>query len=286
MSAAEDVKEILDSRRAFIFEIPGSDDPKSYYIGTPSGEDIRKADWEYSKIYAQAISDKLLTQAQMTDALQEAGIISDEYESQVEKTRIQLGAELFRLENLMEDASDDEKEITAREIGRLRDELFVLNQRVNGPMANTCENLAEDARTDFLTCRIVENENGKNVWETYEDYRNDENTALTVRSRFEVMLWMQGLESNFLENTPEQQTLRNIAVSRAEEEIAAEEKAAAKEAVPDVEEKDTPEVVDISKDVTLDKPVAKKKASSSRGRPKGSKNKKKTNVTPKNTKGK
>ncbi len=269
MSAVEDVKEILDSRRAFIFEIPGSDDAKSYYIGTPSGEDIRKADWEYSKIYAQAISDKLLTQAQMTDALQEAGIISDEYESQVERVRIQLGAELFRLENLMEAASDDEKESTAREIGRLRDELFVLNQRVNGPMANTCENLAEDARTDFLTCRIVENENGKNVWETYEDYRNDENTALTVRSRFEVMLWMQGLESNFLENTPEQQTLRSIAVSRAEEEIAAEEIAEAEKESGKVGS----EAVEDSKDVTTRKKVAKKKSGSPRGRPKGSKSK-------------
>jgi len=282
MSAVDDVKEILETRREFTFEVPGSNDPQQFYIGTPTGEDIRKADWEYSKIYAQAITDKLLTQSQMTDALKDAGIISSEYEQDVEKARINLGAELFRLENLMDDASDDEKESTAREVGRLRDELFLLNQRVNGPMANTCENLAEDARTDFLTSRIVEKPDGNDVWGDYEEYRLDENTAFTVRARFEVMLWMQGLESNFLENTPEQKTLRSIALTQLEEE-------AAKEAAPDLPEvevetielPDAP-VVEEAVEEVVEKPVAAPKKT--RGRPKGSKNKSKPKPKPKTPK--
>lgn len=278
MSAADDVKELLDARREFTYQKLGSEDEELYYIGTPSGEDIRKADWEYSKIYAQAITDKLLTQAQMADALKEAGILSDEYEAEVEQARITLGAELFRLENLMEDAEPDEREANAREVSRLRDDLFLLNQRVNGPMANTCENLAEDARTDFLTSRIVENKDGTRVWESYVTYRADENTGFTVRSRFEVMLWMQGLESNFLENTPEQRTLRALELERAEASLNSD--------LADMETKSTPEVgtVELSDAIKESSPAAKT-VKKTRGRPKGSKAKPKAKKkTPKSKK--
>jgi hypothetical protein len=264
MSAADDVKELLDARREFTFELPGTtDEPTLYFIGTPSGEDIRKADWEYSKIYAQAITDKLLTHAQMADALKAAGILSPAYEAEVEQARITLGAELFRLENLMEDADDTLKEDNAREVGRLRDELFLLNQRVNGPMANTCENLAEDARTDFLTSRIVENKDGTRVWEDYQDYRGDDNTGFTVRSRFEVMLWMQGLESNFLENTPEQRTLRAIDLARAEAEIAELEEDLKAESASEVETVELPDEIPVPAEVV-------EKPKKTRGRPKSS----------------
>lgn len=266
MSAADDVKELLDARREFTFERLGSDETEVYYIGTPSGEDIRKADWEYSKIYAQAITDKLLTQAQMADALKEAGILNEEYEAAVDQARITLGAELFRLENLMDGSDPIEREANAREVGRLRDELFLLNQRVNGPMANTCENLAEDARTDFLTSRIVENKDGTSVWESYGKYRGDENTVFTVRCRFEVMLWMQGLESNFLENTPEQQTLRALELERAEADLNSD--------LSEIETTPAPEVdtVELSDAIPVADPDVKT-VKKTRGRPKGSKSK-------------
>lgn len=278
MSAADDVKELLEARREFTFEPPGAEEPETYYIGTPSGEDIRKADWEYSKIYAQAITDKLLTQAQMTDALKEAGILSDDYEAEVDQARITLGAELFRLENLMDDASNDEKEANAREVGRLRDDLFLLNQRVNGPMANTCENLAEDARTDFLTSRIVESKDGGKLWKTYSDYRSDNNTSLTVRSRFEVMLWMQGLESNFLENTPEQRTIRAVELARATAELEED----TEKLVKSSEAAESVETIELPDDIEVPK-VATEKPKKRRGRPKGStsKPKAKKKVTPK-----
>ena len=62
MAKAEDVKEILDTRREFTLESPAND-INHYFIANPTGEDIRKADWQYSKIYNQAIVDGFLTQA-------------------------------------------------------------------------------------------------------------------------------------------------------------------------------------------------------------------------------
>ncbi len=274
----EDVKEavqdVLDSRREFIVETPGTE-VFTLYIASPSGEDIRKADWQYSKIYNQAIVDEFLTQAQMMDLLTEKGIVNQEYTTKLETVRISLGAELFKLETLMGSSTGEEKEITAMEVARLRDELFQLNQRVNGPMANTCENLAEDARTDFLTSRIIQKKDKTLLWKDFVAYKEESNTVLSVKARFEVMLWMQGLESNFLENTPEQSALREVAQTRLNQAIA-DQKAEEKELDAAEAEKNEKEVEDLElpskpkvKKTTKKKAVAKKKA----GRPKGSKGK-------------
>jgi hypothetical protein len=285
MAKPEDVKDLLDSRREFTLETEDGDST-SYFIANPTGEDIRKADWQYSKIYNQAILDEFLTQAQMWDLLKKQNILSEEYAEEVEGIRTKLSAEIYKLEILPEDVDDFEKESVALEVGRLRDELFRLNQRVNGPMGNTCENLAEDARVEFLTGRIVQKKDGSRLWESFDKYRNEENTALSVKSRFEVMLWMQGLTSDFLENTPEQQALRVINQARIEEALKELEEQSGEEAPPVVEEAEVlelpesevvenveaePVTEEVSQTVPSEKTEVSPKPAKRRGRPKGSK---------------
>ena len=279
------VKDVLDSRREFILETP-ENEILHFYIANPTGEDIRKADWQYSKIFNQAIVDGFLTHSQMFDLLKEKNIITDDYNDQLETNRITLGAELFKLENLMENATEEEKEFSALEVARLRDELFQLNQRINGPMANTCENLAEDARTDYLTSRIIQQKDKTRYWDTFDDYKYEENTALAVKSRFEVMLWMQGLESDFLENTPEQAMLRDIAqdrLNRAIKEEADKSKADADALVEAPEEKEAPVApAEAAEEAPVEELALPEKPKKKRaGRPKGSKSKSTSKSKPK-----
>jgi len=207
----------------------------------------------------------------MVNVLKDKGIISEEYTEKLERIRTGLAAELFKLENLSEDVTEDQKEMIALEVAGLRDELFQMNQMVNGPLGNTCENLAEDARTEFLTSRIIQKKDGKNLWEDFDAYREEDNTNLSVKSRFEVMLWMQGLGSDFLENTPEQTALREIAQSRLDKALAAVR--------ADSEEEEATETVEeISLDKAVDKNAKKKPVKAvakKRGRPKGTVAKKK-----------
>jgi len=290
MATSEDVREVLDTRREFSIET--DEDTTSYFIANPTGEDIRKADWQYSKIYNQAILDDLLTQAQMIDLLKKQGVISEDYANEVEEVRSRLAAEIYKLESLPESTDDVDLEDAALSVAATRDELFRLNQRVNGPMGNTCENIAEDARVEFLTSRVVQIKEGTKLWEDYPAYLNEENTALSVKSRFEVMLWMQGLHSDFLDNTPEQQTLRVVNQKRVEQALASlkEERPAEDypeeaeveilELPPVVDEAVAEEVEETPTETVKEEPVEvveeavqeepKKKA----GRPKGSKNKK------------
>jgi hypothetical protein len=285
MATPEDVRDVLDTRREFSIEIDGQD--TSYYIANPTGEDIRKADWQYSKIYNQAILDDLLTQAQMVDLLKKQGVISEDYATEVEETRSKLAAEIYKLEALPESISDLERENAALSVAASRDELFRLNQRVNGPMGNTCENIAEDARVEFLTSRVLQSKDNSKIWEDYSSYLNEENTALSVKARFEVMLWMQGLNSDFLENTPEQQALRDVNQKRVEtamaslkkEREAAEPEEAPKEAEIEILElptatEEAPAKAEAPAAETEEAPVAEKPKPKRKGRPKGAKNKK------------
>ena len=48
------------------------------------------------------------------------------------------------------------------------------------------------------------------VWPKFEDYGSDDDIALKFKSRYEVMLFLQGLPSDFLDNVPEQVALREV----------------------------------------------------------------------------
>jgi len=189
------------------FESP--DGKESYYIAMPTAEDIRGADWNYSKIYTKCLVEGITTAAEMMDILMRRGIIGPEFEQRQRELNNELAKKVIKLEG---PKGLDEKQLLAMEVANLREELFNWNQRLNGPMSNTCEQIADDARLEYLTSRITEREDGTKVWETYEDFLSEKNQALAIRSRFEIMLYLQGLESDFLDQTPEAVALREIEV--------------------------------------------------------------------------
>lgn len=199
---AEKEKQI-DDRRKF-----GSPDGKvNYYLATPTAEDIRGADWNYSKIYTRSLVEGITTAAEMMDILMRRGVIGPEFEQRQKELNNELAKRVLKLQ----EAGDmDEKQLLAMEVANLREELFNWNQRMNGPMSNTCEQIADDSRLEYLTSKIVEREDGTKVWDEYDDFLKEKNQALAIRSRFEVMLYLQGLESDFLEQTPEAIALREI----------------------------------------------------------------------------
>jgi len=204
---AEKENEIKKEANRRKFESP--DGKENYYIAMPTAEDIRGADWNYSKIYTRSLVEGITTAAEMMDILMRRGVIGPEFEQRQRELNNELAKKVIKLE----EAKDlDEKQLLAMEVANLREELFNWNQRLNGPMSNTCEQIADEARLEHLTSRITECEDGSKVWETYEDFLGEKNQAFAIRSRFEIMLYLQGLESDFLEQTPEAVALREIEV--------------------------------------------------------------------------
>jgi len=196
-------KETVEGRRKFM----GPNEIDSYYVALPTADDIRGADWQYSKIYTKSLVEGITTAAEMNDILLRRGVVGPEFDQRQKE----LTDELFKkVEELQRVVDIDEKQLLAIEVANAREELFNWNQRLNGPMSNTCEQMADDARLEYLTSRIVERKEGTKVWPDISAFWAEKNQGLAMRARFEVMLYLQGLDSDFLEKTPEALAMKEV----------------------------------------------------------------------------
>jgi hypothetical protein len=209
MAEKDNVREVTENRREF----SSPDGDKTYYIAAPTADDVRGADWQYSKTYTKSLTEGITTAAEMMDILMRRGIIGPEFEQRQKDLTDELAARVIKLS---ESTEIDEKQILAIDVAKGREELFQWNQRLNGPMANTCEQIADDSRLEYLTSSMVQYQDGSRVWDEYADFLKEKDQALALRSRFEVMLYLQGLDSDFLDRTPEA-----VAIKEIEEEIQA-----------------------------------------------------------------
>ena len=242
----------VDERRSFL----GPDEVTLYYIATPNAEDIRGADWHYSKTYTNCLVEGITTSAEMLDILMRRGIIGPEFEKRAQELTNILRDKVAEL-----DAAEDveKKRELAIEVANAREELFQWNQRLNGPMNNTCEQMSDDARLEYLTSCMIQNEENKRVWNSYDEYLKTKEQALAIRARFEVMLFLQGLESDFLEQTPEAQAMREVEsdlIKKAEEAVKAVKELAKEEEERKKAEKEKPK-----KKTTVKRKTTKKTAS-------------------------
>ena len=234
----------IEGRR--VFQDPEKED-KNYYISAPTADDIRGADWQYSKTYTRSLVEDITTSAEMMDILRRRGVVGPEFEQRQRELADNLASKVLALQT---SDSIDNKQLRAMEVANAREELFNWNQRLNGPMSNTCEQMADDARLEYLTSRMIEREDSAKLWESYDEFLKERRQALAIRSRFEVMLYLQGLESNFMENTPEA-----VAMKEVESELKQKATKAIEELAKQQEEKDaTKEKKDI-----VNKPVDKPK---------------------------
>lgn len=192
-----------DERRSFL----GVDEETKYFIGSPTAENIRGADWQYSKMYTQSLVEGITTSAELMDILLRRGIIGPEFEKRAKELADNLAVSITSLEG---STNLEEKKELATAVAQAREDLFQWNQRLNGPMNNTCEQIADDSRLEYLTSCVIQNEAGEKIWDKYDTYLKEKNQGLAIRARFEVMLFLQGLESDFLEKTPESLALKEI----------------------------------------------------------------------------
>lgn len=238
-------KNDVEARREFKDPVSG----KSFFIGIPTADDVRGADWQYSKTYTKSLVEGITTSAEMMDILMRRGIIGPEFEQRQKELTDTLSLKVESLEN-----SDnlDDKQQAAVDVASIREELFNWNQRLNGPMSNTCEQMADDSRLEYLTSRMIQHEDGTTVWDEYSDFLTEKNQSLAMRSRFEVMLYLQGLDSDFLDKTPEAKAIKEI-----EQEIQTK----ASEAIAELEKTQLGE----EKSQDEEKPQAEKRSYSKKG---------------------
>jgi len=214
-------EEKRDLRRSFV-----AADDEEYFIAAPAAEDIRGADWQYSKTYTKCLVEGITTRAEMLDILNRRGIIGPAFEKRARELGKNLNEKIEQLD--LATSVEDKREL-AIEVSVAREELYQWNQRLDGPMNNTCENMSDDARLEYLTSCMIQRKDGSRVWSSYDAFLTDRTSGLPARARFEVMLFLQGLESNFLEHTPEAMAMKEVEVEILAKADAALKTAAALE---------------------------------------------------------
>lgn len=193
----------IDARRSFF----GKDEEVQYFIANPNAEDIRGADWQYSKIYTRCLNEGITTSAEMMDILRRRGVVGGDYDKRSKELS-------SKLNDLITDLGDvkgnEEKSALAVEIAQAREALFQWNQRLSGPMSNTCEQIADDARLEYLTAGMIQYSDGSRVWADHDKFLVSNDQSLTMKARYEVMLFLQGYDSNFLDYTPEAVAMKEV----------------------------------------------------------------------------
>lgn len=278
----EDTVDASDGRREFTIEI-SEGNTKKYYIGIPTAENIRAADWHHAKVYNRGLREGIFTAAEMMEILKERNIIGEQYEATAEELRIKLSQKLIDMET---ETDRDRRAALAMEAANLREQVFQWNQRLSSPLSSTCESIANDARTEYLTFCLIEEEDGTKLWESFDEYKAEKNVRVQTQARFEVMLWLEGVESDFLSNVPENKVLseqvdaNKLAESAPDADLLKAVSEDKEKAVDTSAEKPAESLVDkLVKEVvpkTSVTPKAKTKADKpvKRGRKKGSKSKK------------
>jgi len=266
---ADEKQEVQENRRMFEFN------KQTYYIAAPSAEDIRGADWQYSKTYTRSLIEGITTSAEMMDILMRRGVIGPEFEQRRRELSNTLSEKVVNLQTATE---IDEKQANAIDVANSREELFNWNQRLNGPMSNTCEQMSDDARLEYLTSRMVEREDGTKLWETYDEFLKEKSQGLAIRARFEIMLYLQGMDSDFIEQTPEAVAMReveaelrvkaNIVIDElSQQQAEADAKAASEESAPEVPDEESPKDQKEKPKPRAKPRTTKKKAATSRKKP-------------------
>ena len=189
-----------------LFNAPDVGDLK---VRFPNNDEVRLAELRYSKAFTEALKEGLLTYKEMETLLQERGIWTEKEDQKVrdlEKTISLLETTLA--EKKVDDKTKKVKEI-AQKLSDIRAELITISMERQMYLANTAESKADESRTSFLVYKCVSYaENNAPLWANEAEFLNENRSDLLVKCTTEVLTFMSGLSSTFMENVPEAMILR------------------------------------------------------------------------------
>jgi chorismate mutase len=170
-------------------------------IRFPLVEENRLADWEYSKVFHQAIMDEIPTNKEVEAMIKKRGLWTEEDEEKVADLRSKIDIQLVLLSKM--ETEKNMKPINDK-IDELRQEIFQVQQERQKFFNNTAEAKADEAKMSFLISRVTEYaDTGKKVWETYADFKNEPDQSTVNDIVMQFLTFINGLPADFLETPSE-----------------------------------------------------------------------------------
>lgn len=170
-------------------------------IRFPKVEENRLADWEYSKVFQQAVMDDIPTNREMEELIKRKKLWTEEDDKKIEDIRLDIEKQLTLLSKM-----ETEKNMKPIEdkINALRDEIFALQQEKQKYYNNTAESKADEAKMSFLIYKCTQvADTGKRLWETYGDFKEEEDQTTVNQIVYQFLTFINGLPADFLSNPSE-----------------------------------------------------------------------------------
>jgi len=148
----------------------------AFYVIRPTNETIRNADRFRTKIWTECTDDKIPTKKQLSQIMLKNGSWSDQKAQQ----EIDITRDILKLEKELYGGPSDRRKKPklsdgrkkAIEIRRLRLQLRDLIAERISLEENSAENLADNARFDYLVAHSTFYQDGRRVYKDFNDYNN------------------------------------------------------------------------------------------------------------------
>lgn len=189
----ESMVELKTGRRVF-----DTDKYGLLQIRFPKVEENRLADWEYSKVFQQAVLDGLPTNKEMERLIKDRKLWAEEDDKELEKLQDDINKQIVVLGKM-----DTEKNIAKAQekIDELRGKIFAKRQERQRYFNNTAESKADESKMSFLIHKCTEvADTGKRVWGTYDDFKNEEEQSVVNQIVYQFLTFINGLPADLLQS--------------------------------------------------------------------------------------
>lgn len=190
-----------------------------FYIQRPNNDVVKLAERYKSKVWNQCLQDGILTKKELSVIMRKRGIwdeAKDKEEETITKEIIQLEKELYHGKDGKSKPKVSEGREIAIQIRRKRSELReLITERINLE-ENTADNLADNARFDFLVANCTFYKDGTRVYKDFDEYNNKSADEIAFAAANLLGKMLYNLDNNFEKSLPENKFLTKFGLVNEE----------------------------------------------------------------------
>lgn len=192
-------------------ELGEGDDKKEIEIVVqqPNNDILKKAERHKSRVWNEAIQDGVLTKKELEKVLEKRGIWDDSKsaaEKAITEKIVELEKKLYHGDGKKKPKLSKGREL-AIEIRRQRIKLRKLLTEKLAMEENTADNLADNARFDYLVAHCTFHKNGQPYYKNFQDYDNRSADAVAFTAAAALSEMLYNLDSSFEKKLPENRFL-------------------------------------------------------------------------------
>lgn len=182
------------------------------YVTRPNNKVNREADMLRSKTWSDCTAQGIPTKKQVLEMMIEKG----EWDKEKQLLESQLGLEIVELERKLYIGEEGKKPKLSegRELAiQIRQKRYQLRTLISQKISleeNSAENLADNARFDYLVAKCSFYKDGKPIYSSFDEYNEKSADELAYAAASLLGKMMYNIDSNFEANLPENKFLKKF----------------------------------------------------------------------------